>query len=123
MTGADRVWAAGDVTGCAPFTHTANYQARAFPDALLGRPSSTDYHAIPPAVYTAAAVYCVGLTPDQAHEQGIDLLTEANEISETARAAAEGGPQPDRIELYAHRTRGVLVGAAGVVAGADSWLA
>jgi len=123
VKGADRVWAVGDVTGVAPFTHTANYQARAAAEAILGRPAATDYRAIPRAVYTAPAVYCVGLTPDQAHEQGIDLLVEGNEVTNTARASAEGGAATGRIELYADRARGVLVGAAGVGAGADSWLA
>ena len=122
VRGADHIWAVGDVTGVAPFTHTANYQARVAGEALLGRPAAADYRAIPRAVYTTPAVYAVGLTPDQAHAQGIDLLVEAGNLSDTARAFAEdsaGG----RIELYADRARGVLVGAAGVGEGADSWLA
>ena len=123
VAGADRVWAVGDVTGVAPFTHTANYQARAAVEALLGRPASTDYRAIPRAVYTSPAVYCVGITPDTARERGINLLVESNDISDTARASAEGAGASGRIELYADRARGVLVGAAGVGAGADSWLA
>lgn len=123
VKGVDRVWAVGDVTGVAPFTHTANYQARVAVEALLGRPAVGDYRAIPRAVYTSPSVYCVGLTPDKAREQGIDLLTEGNEISETARASAEGSDGTGQIELYADRARGVLVGAAGVGEGADSWLA
>ncbi len=123
VVGADRVWAVGDVTGVAPFTHTANYQARAAVEALLGRPATTDYRAIPRVVYTSPAVYCVGLTPDKAREAGIDLLVESNELSNTARASAEGAGHAGRIELYADRARGVLVGAAAVGDGADSWLA
>lgn len=123
VKGADRVWAIGDVTGVAPFTHGANYQARIAVEALLGRPAAADYRAIPRAVYTSPAVYCVGLTPDKARDQGIDLLTESNETSETARSAAEGIEGSGRIELYADRARGVLVGAAGIGDGADSWLA
>ena len=123
VRGADHVWAVGDVTGVAPFTHTANYQARVVAESLLGRPAAADYTAIPRAVYTSPAVYAVGLTPDRAREQGIDLVVEVGDVAETARAFAEGDASSGRVELYADRARGVLVGAAGVGAGADSWLA
>jgi len=119
----EHVWAVGDVTGIAPFTHTANYQARIAVEVLLGRPAAADYRAIPRAVYTTPAVYSVGLTPDKARSAGIDITVEANEVGDTARAFAEGVSDGGRIELYADLARGVLVGAAGVGVAADSWLA
>lgn len=87
------------------------------------RVATTDYRAIPRAVYTSPAVYCVGVTPEGAREQGIDLLIESNDVSDTARASAEGTAAGGRVELYADPARAVLIGAAGVGAGADSWLA
>src|SRR5204863_258195 len=44
---ADGVWAAGDVTGVALFTHTGKYQARVICSNILGSEASTDYRAIP----------------------------------------------------------------------------
>jgi pyruvate/2-oxoglutarate dehydrogenase complex dihydrolipoamide dehydrogenase (E3) component len=122
VCGTEHVWAVGDVTGIAPLTHTANYQARIAAEALLGRPVAADYRAIPRAVYTSPAVYSVGLTPEKARSQGIDVAVESNDVANTARASAEGVTE-GRIELYADLARGVLVGAAGVGVGADSWLA
>lgn len=119
----DHIWAVGDVTGVAPFTHTANYQARIAVEALLGRPASADYRAIPRAVYTTPAVYAVGLTPERARSQGIAITVESNAVADTARAYAEGITHAGRIELYADLARRVLVGAAGVGIAADSWLA
>ncbi len=119
----EHVWAIGDVTGVAPLTHTANYQARVAVETLLGRPAVADYRAIPRAVYTTPAVFAVGLTPDKARAQGIAVTVESNSVSNTARAFAEGITEAGQIELYADLARGVLVGAAGVGTDADSWLA
>ncbi|MDQ6875645.1 MAG: NAD(P)/FAD-dependent oxidoreductase [Actinomycetota bacterium] len=123
VPGVDHVWAIGDVTGLAPFTHTANYQGRVTAEVLLGRPAAVDLRAIPRAVYTSPAVYAVGLTPDTAKQQGIDLAVDGGEVANTARGFAENVSDGGRVELYADRARGVLVGAAGIGMGADSWLA
>lgn len=123
VRGADHVWAVGDVTGVAPYTHTANYQARVATEVMLGRSAAADYRAIPRAVYTSPAVYAVGLTPDQARKQGIELTVESADLADTARASAEGDSGAGHVELYADLSRGVLVGAVGVGEGADSWLA
>jgi pyruvate/2-oxoglutarate dehydrogenase complex dihydrolipoamide dehydrogenase (E3) component len=117
-----RVWAAGDVTGVAPYTHTAGYQARVVVDNILGGNRAADYRAIPRCVYTTPTVYCVGLTPRRAAAAGIQLRTVAHDLAETARAAVEDDDR-GRIELYADTTRGdMLVGAAAVGLYAEEWM-
>ena len=117
--------AAGDVTGIAPYTHTANYQARLVIAGINGRLGTADYRAIPRAVFTEPAVFGVGLTPEQAAEQGVDIVTASFDVGQTARAYVEreAGVKAasGRLELYADRERGVLVGAAAVGAYADQW--
>ncbi len=117
-----RVWAAGDVTGIAPYTHTARYQASVVVANILGERRAADYRAIPRCVYTTPSVYCVGVTPGQAATAGIQLRTVGLDLAETARAAVEDDDR-GRIELYADTTRGdMLVGAAAVGLYAEEWM-
>jgi pyruvate/2-oxoglutarate dehydrogenase complex dihydrolipoamide dehydrogenase (E3) component len=121
-TGTGRVWAAGDVTGIAPYTHTARYQASVVIANILGEHRVADYRAIPRCVYTTPSVCCVGVTPGQAAAAGIQLRTVGHDLAETARAAVEDDDR-GRIELYADVTRSdTLVGAAAVGQCAEEWM-
>jgi pyruvate/2-oxoglutarate dehydrogenase complex dihydrolipoamide dehydrogenase (E3) component len=117
-----RVWAAGDVTGIAPHTHTARYQASVVVANILGERRAADYRAIPRCVFTTPSVYCVGVTPGHAATAGIQLRTVGLDLAETARAAVEDDDR-GRIELYADAARGdMLVGAAAVGLYAEEWM-
>ncbi|MGH3238910.1 MAG: FAD-dependent oxidoreductase, partial [Spirillospora sp.] len=115
------VWAAGDVTGVARTTHAARYQARVALSNLLGHRREADYRAIPRVVYTTPTVYSVGVTPTRAAELGIDLRTAGYDLAATARAAVEADER-GRVELYADRSRGLLVGAAAAGLNAEEWM-
>jgi dihydrolipoamide dehydrogenase len=123
----DDVFAIGDVTGVAPYTHTANYQARIVAGHVLGRHArDADYRAIPRAVYTDPAVFSVGLSADAAREAGLDVAVADSDVSETGRAFIEGEaagrpPRAARLQLVADRSAGCLVGAVAVGPDADNW--
>lgn len=121
VIGAPRVWAAGDVTGVAPYTHTANYQSRTVAAGLRGEESRADYRAIPRAVYTSPAVAAVGLTEADARDRGVDVVVETMAVGETARAATDG-TGPGGLILVADRRRQVLVGVTAVGPGADEMI-
>lgn len=122
VVGQDHVWAAGDVTGLAPYTHTANYQARVVTGALLGEQVSADYGAIPRVVYTSPPVASVGQHEAQAREAGIDAVTASIDLDQVGRAVTEGEGGRGRLVLTADRATGVLIGASAVGPAADSWL-
>jgi pyruvate/2-oxoglutarate dehydrogenase complex dihydrolipoamide dehydrogenase (E3) component len=111
------VFAVGDVTDVAPFTHTASYQAEIVSDELLGRGRDADYRAVPRVVYTDPAVSCVGATESTAEGA---VVTASFAVKETARAFIERPTVPGRVELLAGRD-GTVVGAALVARHADSW--
>jgi pyruvate/2-oxoglutarate dehydrogenase complex dihydrolipoamide dehydrogenase (E3) component len=122
------VFAIGDVTGIAPYTHTANYQARIVAAHLLGRHArDADYRAIPRAVYTDPTVFSVGLSADAARQEGLDVAVAQSDVTQTGRAFIEGAaadcsPRPAALELVADRSAGYLVGAVAVGPDADSWV-
>ncbi|MBT2208518.1 MULTISPECIES: NAD(P)/FAD-dependent oxidoreductase [Actinomadura] len=118
---AGRVWAAGDVTGVARTTHAARYQARVVLSNLLGRRREADYRAIPRVVHTTPTVYAVGLSPARAGELGIDLVASGYDLAATARAAVDTDDR-GRVELYADRSRGLLIGAAAAGLYAEEWM-
>ena len=107
----DGVWAVGDVTAVAPFTHTANYQAKVVVANICGEVRAADYRAIPRVVYTDPAVFCVGRTDDE-------LRSASYRLEETARAQV-AERRDGCITLYADGGR--LVGAACVGPEADHW--
>lgn len=123
VAGQHHVWAAGDVTGIAPYTHTANYQAAVIVDNLLGRPRTADYRAIPRAVYTNPSVYAVGDNPSPDDLAQGRVRCAGMDLADTARAAVDGPAGRGRVELYADPVRGVLLGAAGTGPGVTEWLA
>ena len=117
-----RVWAAGDVTAVAPYTHTARYQARIVAANLLGGTRAADYRAVPRTVYTSPSVYTVGMSPSLAEATGVNLITVSYDLAETARAQVEDDDR-GRVELYADAGAGdILVGAAAIGPDAEEWM-
>ena len=68
------IWAAGDVNAVAQFTPVAQYQARiAVADMFGGDAPAADYSVLPTAIFTDPELGSVGLTEEQAREQGHDV--------------------------------------------------
>ncbi|HEY5094586.1 MAG TPA: NAD(P)/FAD-dependent oxidoreductase [Candidatus Eremiobacteraceae bacterium] len=105
------VYAVGDVTGKAMFTHTAKYQSRIAVAAILGHPEKSSYDAVPRCIFTDPEVASVGKTQEQAREAGIDAIYARVNFDEITRPAlyfediAKGA-----VELIADKTTRRLIG-------------
>ena len=74
------IWAAGDVNAVAQFTPIAQYQARIAVEDMFGEDApAADYSVLPTAVFTDPELAGVGLTEEQAREEGYDVESVTNE--------------------------------------------
>jgi dihydrolipoamide dehydrogenase len=121
VLGLHNVYAAGDVTGRFPFTHTANYAGRIVATNVLGDPAQMNLEAVPRAVYTTPTVAGVGLSTAQATERRLDVVRATMDVGGTARAWLEdsGGT----LVLVADCARRTVVGASAVGPHAEEWIA
>jgi mercuric reductase len=73
-TSVEGIWAAGDVNAVAQFTPIAQYQARTAVDDMFGtNGASADYSVLPTSIFTDPELAGVGLTEEQAREEGYDV--------------------------------------------------
>ncbi len=114
MRAGDGVWAMGDVTGIAMFTHVAEYQGAIVGDDILGieRPPA-DYTAVPRVTFTDPEVGSVGHTEESARAAGFDVVTVTKSLGVTFRgwlhATSDG-----MIKLVVDAATGTLLGATAV---------
>ena len=120
---AEGVWAIGDVTGVLAFTHVGMYQGRITAADIAGDEPRADYTAIPRVVFSDPEIAAVGLTEQQAGEQGVDVTTARVALADAiARPwTYEENPRGE-LGLVADRQRQVLIGAWAVAPMAGEWI-
>ena len=119
----DGVWAAGDVTGVAMFTHVGKYQARIACADLLGQPRTADYRAVPRVLFTEPEVASVGLSEEDARAAGIDVLVADIDLPTTISRPYTYEERPRGIfGVIADAERQTLVGAWTVAPLAGEWI-
>jgi pyruvate/2-oxoglutarate dehydrogenase complex dihydrolipoamide dehydrogenase (E3) component len=92
-TSQKHIFACGDVCGPYPFTHMAEYQAGVvISNAVFRFPKKTDYRVTPWVTYTDPELARVGLTAQQAEEQGIKAKVLTFPFNAIDRALAEVEP-------------------------------
>jgi pyruvate/2-oxoglutarate dehydrogenase complex dihydrolipoamide dehydrogenase (E3) component len=111
------VWAIGDVTGVAQFTHVGKYQARVAAADMARRRAKADYRAIPAGIFTDPEVATVGRT------DGDGLVSARVPLGSLPRLSTYERPKRDGfVRVFADPRQRVLVGAVCVGPQAAEWL-
>ena len=117
LAAAESVWAIGDCTGIAQFTHVGKYQARVAAANIAGHETAADYRAIPASIFTDPQVASVGRT------DGDGVVCATWPLQSTPRTGTYERPRREGfLKLAAHAERRVLVGAVAVGPEAGEWL-
>jgi pyruvate/2-oxoglutarate dehydrogenase complex dihydrolipoamide dehydrogenase (E3) component len=115
LRAAEHVWAIGDVTGIAPFTHVGKYHARIAAYDLAGRDVRADHRAIPATIFTDPQVATVGDTAG-----GVSSTWDLQAVPRLS--TYERPKQPGFVKVVADPERRVLTGAVAVGPEAGEWL-
>ena len=117
------VWAIGDVTGIAAFTHVAKYQGRLAAMDILGHAVKADYRAVPRVTFTDPEIAAVGITTeDEARSRGIRVVTSSIELTSVARAYTYERDPRGSFGVVVDSDRQLLVGAWAVGPLAGEWI-
>lgn len=125
----DGMFVAGDAAGGMQFTHVADYQGRIAARAALGQDVRADLSAVPRTTFTDPETSAVGITLQQAWEEGHDAFEVSADFSTTARGFTieprrrAGGPIkegfPGHITAVIDRERRLLLGTFASCPGAS----
>lgn len=93
-TTAEGVYAAGDVTGVAAFTHIASYQGRlAVLHALGADAPETEYRVVPRVTFCRPELAAVGMTEGECRQRRLDYLTATAPLSSIEKTVLEAAPE------------------------------
>lgn len=111
MRAGDGLWAMGDVTGKAMFTHVALYQSAIVAAGILGldHPPAR-YDAVPRVTFTDPEVGSVGLSEAAARTAGHEVVAVVKQLPATFRGWLHGAGH-GIIKLVVDRESGRLLGA------------
>ncbi len=91
QTAVEGVWAFGDIIGKAPFKHISNAESRVVAHNIKESEQQTmDYSIVPHAIFSSPQVAGVGVTEQEAKEQGLSYKTSTHEYKKTGMGLAMG---------------------------------
>ena len=105
-----RIWAAGDVTGHPQYVYVAGAHGTLIGDNAFDNAGRTlDYTHLPRVAFTGPQLAAVGLTDEQATQQGLDCTCRVMTLDHLPRALVNRDTR-GLVKIVAERTTGRIVG-------------
>lgn len=103
------IYAIGDVSSRYQLAHVASYEGEVAVQNALGARIAVDYRAVPACIFTMPELASVGLTEEQAKEQGIEVEVARFPYAVNGRALGMGQTE-GQIRLVVEKGTGVVLG-------------
>ncbi|WP_172369820.1 dihydrolipoyl dehydrogenase [Sporosarcina jiandibaonis] len=109
-TNVPSIYAIGDVVPGLQLAHKASYEAKVAAEAISGLKSEVDYLAIPAVCFTDPELATVGLSEQQAKDEGYEVMSGKFPYAANGRAIALDATE-GFVKLVARKEDGLLLGA------------
>jgi len=109
-TSVENVFAIGDVAPGPMLAHKASKEGQVAAEVIAGEPAALDYQAVPAAVFTDPEIATVGLSEDDAAEEGFDPVVGKFPFNASGRALTTGHAD-GFVRVVADDDSGFLLGA------------
>lgn len=109
-TSASHIYAIGDVADQPMLAHKASKEGKVAAGAAAGEPVAKDYQTVAACVYTDPEIAEVGMSKDEAEEEGYDVVTGSFKLSANGRAMTMD-EERGFVRLVATEEDHVLLGA------------
>ncbi|MCM3315673.1 dihydrolipoyl dehydrogenase [Rummeliibacillus stabekisii] len=121
-TNVPNIYAIGDIVAGPQLAHKASYEGKVAAEAIAGEKAVVDYLAIPAVCFTDPEMATVGLSEDQAKEEGFEVSTGKFPFAANGRALALNETE-GFVKLVARKEDGLLLGGQIVGSGASDMIA
>ncbi|WP_128895532.1 dihydrolipoyl dehydrogenase [Longirhabdus pacifica] len=103
------IYAIGDVVEGFALAHKASYEGKIAAEAIAGHNSVIDYKAIPAVVFSDPEMASVGLSEDEAKEQGYEVVVSKFNYAANGRALAMNATD-GFVKIVSDKATGVVLG-------------
>ena len=103
------IYAIGDVTGRVMLAHVASEEGKTAVERMAGENTEVDYSLIPNSIFTFPDVSSIGLSEEQAKEQGIEYITSKYQFSGNGKALTMGDAE-GMVKVIAAKDKSRLLG-------------
>ncbi|MET3575818.1 dihydrolipoyl dehydrogenase [Bhargavaea ullalensis] len=121
-TSVSSIFAIGDIVPGPQLAHKASYEGKVAAEAIAGEKSEVDYMAIPAVCFTDPELATVGLSEQQAKDEGYEVTAGKFPFGANGRALALDATD-GFVKLVSRKEDGLLLGAQIVGTGASDMIA